>query len=113
MDNNEPNVTDMLKLAGAEGFDKLNLDAAIDDQKEKLGIAFKQNKRILKLYQSAFSSGPGAAVLDDLLNKTIRLSVVDYNLDRDKGYDLALYRQGQNSMIRYILQNMAAAEKIK
>lgn len=109
----EPNVKDMLKLAGADGFDKLDLEKAIEEQKEKLGITFKETKRILKLYQSVFSSGAGEIVLDDLLDKTIRLDIVDYNLDRDKGYDLALYRQGQNSMIRYILKNMAAAEKIE
>lgn len=62
-------------------------------------------------YKRCFSTEVGRRVLEDLINKTLRQPTFDANLGWQNGAARGFAREGQNSIVAFIMECMARAEQ--
>lgn len=107
----QPSVEDTMTggLGEAEGFDLFNDDemSKIEEINEQMA---EEQRQIAKSYARVFSSENGKEVLEDLLSRTLRESV--YMPERENPEVLGHIREGQNTLVRYIVQRINQGQEL-
>ena len=110
---NYPQTEDLMQRILQQ--DKGDRSFGMTDAANPLAKAHQNAKRdLLKNYVSVFSSPAGRAVLEDLLNQTLRrsnaVSAGQMNMEQITAY--MLQRDGQNGLMSYILSQLSEGENI-
>ena len=104
----EPSIESLMKSSGGWGsLDKTQFGPAAhahiqEIQEKKYQLALK--------YQQIFVEGVGEDVLEDLLNKTLRIGTWPTNVAFEHATAYGLMREGQNSMVNHIIEMMKLAQ---
>ncbi|MCF6216813.1 MAG: hypothetical protein L3J58_11670 [Emcibacter sp.] len=104
----EPSLTSLMSGGGGWGnLDKTQFGPAAhahiqEVQEKKYQLALK--------YQQIFIDGVGIDVLEDLLNKTLRIGTWPSQVPFEQATAHGLMREGQNSMVNHIIEMMKLAQ---
>ena len=107
-ENNEPSASSIVEKYVGGGWDALSKEAEDQTQRDNLAAVTAQYE-IAKDYIPCFASPAGAAVLEDLLNRTLRRSTWDATQGMDQATAAGLFREGQNAIVTDIIGMMKAA----
>jgi len=91
-----------------------NLENIMDgkpSQEQMMELAQKRYNEA-KIYHELFgASGPGRKVLEDLMNRTIRLATWPVDKPAGEANNHGFFREGQNSMVMHILAQVVIFEQ--
>jgi len=106
---NEPSINSLLdgESGGWGNLDKTQFGTAahahiLKIQEDKYHLALK--------YQQIFIEGAGRDVLDDMLNKTLRIGTWPSQVPLKQATAHGLMREGQNSMVSHIIEMIKFAQ---
>lgn len=107
----EPTIDQLLNGGGLSGFQKET--AQHEAGQALLDEAQRKKQDLLKNYTQVFSSPAGQAVLEDLLNMTLRAADLypGGHISRHQQIDYLLERRGQNGIVTYILGQIKAGQQ--
>ena len=95
---------------GEAGWQGLNQESVSEAQQIVSHDALLKNFETADLYKQCFGTPAGQKVLQDLLDKTVFLATMPFNLGMDQATSHGLFREGQNSMVMEILKYLTIAK---